>query len=194
MSRARLREPVQPRRRVVTPDEVRVWRAIAQEAKPLPGRVVPDEPVNPGPEAKPSPPLPPGSPPPRPSAHAPVPKPLHRALELAHGRSPGLDRRSADRMKRGEMEIEASVDLHGMTQEAAHGSLIAFIQQAWTSGKRCVLVVTGKGKTGEGVLRAQAPRWLNQSPLRERVLGFCHARPQHGGDGALYVLVRRQRG
>jgi DNA-nicking Smr family endonuclease len=54
-------------------------------------------------------------------------------------------------------------------------------------------VVTGKGVMGTGALKSEVPRWLNQSPLRERVIGFAHARPQHGGEGALYILVRRRR-
>ncbi|TAN71400.1 MAG: hypothetical protein EPN20_04685, partial [Magnetospirillum sp.] len=86
------------------------------------------------------------------------------------------------------------LDLHGHSQDLAHGELIAFIQRAWIAGRRCVLVVTGKGVKGDGILKNQVPRWLNQSPLRERILGFSYARPQHGGTGALYVLVRRQRG
>ncbi|RAU23701.1 hypothetical protein CU669_00930 [Paramagnetospirillum kuznetsovii] len=193
MSR-RLVEPRQPRRRAVTADEVKVWRAVVKDAKPLPGKTVPDEPDSVSAEPIPSPPPPPGSPPRRPSVHPIAPR-LHAGqLELGHGHAPGLDRRSAERMKRGEMEIEASLDLHGHSQEIAHGELAAFIQRAWAAGKRCVLVVTGKGVQGSGILKNQVPRWLNQSPLRERILGFSYARPHHGGDGALYVLVRRQRG
>lgn len=194
MSRGRLVEPRQPRRRVVTPDEVRIWRAVVQDAQPLPGQTLPDDPETVPPEAVPSPPPPPGLPPLRPSVHPAPPRLRGGASELGHGHTPGLDRRSAERMKRGEMEIEATLDLHGHTQDLAHGELIAFIQRAWVAGRRCVLVVTGKGVQGDGILKNQVPRWLNQSPLRERILGFSFARPQHGGNGALYVLVRRQRG
>ncbi|MDO8607539.1 MAG: Smr/MutS family protein [Phaeospirillum sp.] len=194
MSRNRLIEPRQPRRRAVTPDEVRIWRAVIEDARPLPGRVLPDDPETVPPEAMPSPPPPPGPPPLRPSARPVPPRLRGSPLELGHGQTPGLDRRSADRMKRGEMEIEATLDLHGHSQDLAHDELAAFIQRAWVAGRRCVLVVTGKGVKGDGILKNQVPRWLNQSPLRERILGFSFARPQHGGDGALYVLVRRQRG
>ena len=96
-------------------------------------------------------------------------------------------------MKRGELPIDAVLDLHGRVQTQAHAELTAFVERAWAAGRRCVLVVTGKGELGAGVLKAAVPRWLNQSPLRERVIGFCHAQPRHGGDGALYVLVRRRR-
>jgi DNA-nicking Smr family endonuclease len=81
-----------------------------------------------------------------------------------------------------------------MTQDFAHGALTAFVCRAFDAGKRCVLVITGKGtREGSGVLRANVPRWLNQAPLRDRILGFSYARPQHGGEGALYVLIRRRR-
>lgn len=195
MSRARLVEPRQPRRRAVTADEVRLWRNVVADSKPLPGRSLPEEPEADQagqPEPVPSPPPPPGAPPVRPSAHPQAPS-RHGQSELHHGKAPGLDRRSAERLKRGDMEIEASIDLHGMTQDMAHGALAAFIQRCWVAQRRCVLVVTGKGSQGFGILKAQVPRWLNQSPSRERILGFSFAQPRHGGDGALYVLIRRQR-
>ncbi|MFD2235746.1 Smr/MutS family protein, partial [Phaeospirillum tilakii] len=136
----------------------------------------------------------PGEPPRRPSAGAPAPRrPAAGLPTLGHGHTPGLDRRSAERLKRGEMAIDGALDLHGMTQDAAHAALDGAIERAWAAGRRMLLVVTGKGAHGDGVLRRQVPRWLNQSPLRERILGFCHARAHHGGDGALYVLIRRRR-
>jgi DNA-nicking Smr family endonuclease len=184
---------IRPRRRVLSPDEVRVWQAVASSVTPLSGRSVPEEPTEEKPDtdapavAAPTTVL---RPPPRPSA-PPVPKVLPT---LSHGTTPGLDKRSAERMKKGEMEIDGRLDLHGMTQDTAHAALIAFIGRAYDAGRRCLLVVTGKGyREGTGVLRANVPRWLNQSPCRERILGFSHARPQHGGEGALYVLIKRRR-
>lgn len=195
MSRKRLVEPPEPRRRRPTADEIRIWRAVVADAQPLPGKTPPAEPpadlIEPAPV--PSPPPPPGTPPVRPSAHPTAPPRHHGLGELHHGKAPGLDRRSAERLKRGDLEIEGHIDLHGMTQDQAQGALTAFIQRCWQAQRRCVLVVTGKGAQGFGVLRAQVPRWLNQSPLRERILGFSYAQPRHGGDGALYVLIRRQR-
>ncbi|MBC7951545.1 MAG: Smr/MutS family protein [Rhodospirillaceae bacterium] len=180
-----------PRRRVLTVDEARIWRAIASSVTPLPGHELPDLPPEPeevfAPEPKPLP-----APVPAPPKAVP---PLRRELPgLAHGATPGLDKRSAERMKKGEMEIDARLDLHGMTQDSAHAHLLAFIARAYDSGRRCVLVITGKGnREGTGVLRANTPRWLNQSPCRERILGFSFAKPQHGGEGALYVLIKRRR-
>ncbi len=180
------------RRRVLTPDEVRIWRAVAGTVTPLPGRAVPeDETPPPEPEAdKPAPSPRPAPPSPRPAA----PPPQRVLPPLAPGNTPGLDKRSAERMKRGEMEIDGRLDLHGMTQDTAHAALVGFVARAYDGGRRCLLVITGKGyREGTGVLRANVPRWLNQSPCRERILGFSPARPQHGGEGALYVLIKRRR-
>ena len=180
------------RRRTLSPDEVRVWRAVAGSVTPLPGRALPeDEEAPPDPAPSPSPPPRPLLPPLTRPAAPPVPRVLP---PLSAGNAPGLDKRSAERMKRGEMEIDGRLDLHGMTQDTAHAALVGFVSRAYESGRRCLLVITGKGyREGTGVLRANVPRWLNQSPCRERILGFSPARPQHGGEGALYVLIKRRR-
>ncbi|MGE5504302.1 MAG: Smr/MutS family protein [Actinomycetota bacterium] len=180
------------RRRVITPEEARIWRAVVRDAIPLPGReLAPDEDTAEAPAPAPPPPV-------RaevvyqPQQIPPRPRP---APELGHGNAPGLDKRSAERMKRGDMAIDARLDLHGMTQDGAHAALTALITRSFDAGRRCLLVITGKGgREGAGVLRAMVPRWLNQTPLRERIIGFSYAQPRHGGEGALYVLVRRRRG
>jgi len=191
----KLFEPRQPRRRPVTVEEARLWQAVLGDVRPLPGRSLPDPTLAAAcPEPVPSPPLPPGEPPRRPSASAPPPRrPAQGLPVLGHGPTPGLDRRTAERLQRGELAIEGAIDLHGMTQEAARAALEGAIERAWGAGRRLLLVVTGKGFNGDGVLRQQVPRWLNQSPLREHILSFCHARAHHGGEGALYVLIRRHR-
>ncbi|MBI2241829.1 MAG: Smr/MutS family protein [Magnetospirillum gryphiswaldense] len=181
-----------PRRRTVTPEDARIWRAVVQDVAPLPGKDVLSEEEIEATEPAAEPPVRPVEPLFRPDP-APPPRPARPLPDLRVGVTPGLDRRSADRMKKGEMAIDAALDLHGMTQDAAHGALLSFVARAHDAGRRCLLVITGKGKQGPGVLRSQVPRWLNQSPLRERILGFSQARPQHGGDGAFYVLVKRQR-
>jgi len=93
------------------------------------------------------------------------------------------------------MAIDGHLDLHGMTRERAHQALSAFMHQAYDRGARCVLVVTGKGsgREGGGVLRRDVPLWLNQSGLRALVLSFTHAQVRDGGQGALYVLLKRRR-
>jgi DNA-nicking Smr family endonuclease len=127
-----------------------------------------------------------------------VKAPVKRATcrpPLAPGESPGVDRRTAEKFRRGQLAVEARLDLHGLTQEEAHRALVSFVQQAHASGLRTVLVITGKGGFGDarGVLREAVPRWLNEAGLRPRVLSCAWAQPRHGGGGALYVLLRRQR-
>jgi DNA-nicking Smr family endonuclease len=117
-----------------------------------------------------------------------------RLPDLAHDAAPGLDRRSAERLRRGALPIEARLDLHGMTQQEAHGALAEFLARATQQGRRCVLVITGKGGPGRGgVLREAVPRWLNEAPNRARLLAFAAAQPRDGGMGALYLLLRRRR-
>jgi DNA-nicking Smr family endonuclease len=110
------------------------------------------------------------------------------------GLEAGIDRRQALRLKRGQLPIEARLDLHGMTQAEAHRALASFVARNHAAGKRVLLVVTGKGtREGTGVLRAAVPRWLAEPALRERVLATASATPRDGGGGALYVLLRRAR-
>lgn len=114
--------------------------------------------------------------------------------DLDVGATAGVDRRTADRLRRGKLAIEARLDLHGLYQDEAHGQLNDFIVSAAAAGRRCVLVITGRGAGQEGgVLRRRVPTWLNQAPCRSLVLAMAPARRDHGGEGALYVLLRRRR-
>jgi DNA-nicking Smr family endonuclease len=113
--------------------------------------------------------------------------------ELSAGAAPGLDRRSAERLRRGATRVEARLDLHGMTQAEAHAALVDFLLRAQTAGRRCVLVITGKGEANGGVLRSAVPRWLNEPANRARILAFASAQARDGGTGALYLLLRRRR-
>lgn len=173
------------------PEDRALWRRVTRDAEPLKRRAPP--------APKAAPPLPPepkapGKPAPRPTIAAAPARP-RAPTELGRGDIVGLDKRSAERLRRGRMDIDATLDLHGHTQAAAHRELDAFLAAAQAAGKRCVLIVTGKGTTKEagGVLRAQVPRWLNQAPNRARVLAFDYAQPRDGGMGALYVLLRKKR-
>ena len=167
-------------------DERDLWRRATGDVKPLaarPARALAGTAEEP-PATKP--------------AHRTLPaaaKPVAHLPSLEPGDSPGLDRRSAERLRRGRVGIEARLDLHGMTQEEAHRALARFIRRAAEEGRRLVLVITGKGSlTGErGVLRAAVPRWLNEAALRPSILSFTWAQPKDGGSGALYVLLRRRR-
>ena len=116
--------------------------------------------------------------------------------ELSHDRLIDLDKRTGQKLVRGQLPLEGRLDLHGMTQDQAHGRLTRFIGASAEAGKRCVLVITGKGlkPTGEtGVLRKAVPRWLNSAELRPLVLAIRYAQAKDGGEGALYVLLKRRR-
>ena len=96
-------------------------------------------------------------------------------------------------LKRGQIDIEARLDLHGETQASAHLHLDRFLEAARQRGQRVVLVVTGKGKDGDGVLKRMLPHWLGALPYAEWVLGFSPAGPAHGGTGAFYIALRKAR-
>jgi len=126
----------------------------------------------------------------------PPPKKRPVLQDLDHGTSIGVDKSTATRLKKGRQPIEGRLDLHGMIQSEAHPALDAFIENAYRSGKRAVLVITGKGTKLDGsvgVLRQAVPRWLNLPPNRPRILAFSHATAKDGGEGALYVLLKRKR-
>jgi DNA-nicking Smr family endonuclease len=180
------------RRRLPSRDETRLWREAMKEARPLPGRTLPDDPEEPPPPPELAPlPKPPEFPRAREILAPAAAQPPHR---LDHGKTAGIDRRTAERMTKGEMVIDGRLDLHGMMQDAAHASLRGFVMASSDMGRRCLLVITGKGnREGSGVLRREVPRWLNEPSLRPFVLAFSYARPQHGGEGALYVLLKRHR-
>jgi DNA-nicking Smr family endonuclease len=107
----------------------------------------------------------------------------------------GIDRANAERLKRGLRRIEGRLDLHGMTQAEAHGALSAFVAESRVAGRRCVLVITGRGlgPNGPGVLKSSVPRWLEEPELRRHILAIAPAQPHHGGPGATYLLMRRHR-
>jgi DNA-nicking Smr family endonuclease len=107
----------------------------------------------------------------------------------------GIDRANAERLKRGRHPIEGRLDLHGRTQAEAHRELADFVFAAHEAGRRCLLIITGRGlgPDGPGVLKTAVPRWLEEAALRRRILAVAAAQPRHGGAGAFYVLLRRQR-
>ena len=175
-------------RRDLSPDDLKVWRHVARSVKPLMDS--PRHPEDDDVEEIPRPrvavtesELP---------ARAVVRPQPPAPLKL--GTVANIDRRTAQRFTRGEMQVDGHIDLHGLTLDQAHSALTGYIRAAAGRGARCVVVVTGKGK-GESIgrIRAEAPHWLNQSPLRPLILAVTQARVQHGGTGALYVLLKRKR-
>ncbi len=188
-----------PRHPRQTDADAKLWRTVVSDVTPLSGRrPTPDEPAfEQEPEERHEPEERKALSGKRDPARArqseapPRPPDLPR---LSPGRSPGLDRRRSQRLRRGQMPIEGTIDLHGLTQVQADRTLREFLATAHEAGRRCVLVITGKGNTRDegGVLRAMTPRWLNEPANRKRILGFEVAQPKHGGQGALYVLLKKR--
>lgn len=200
------------------PDEagLELWRLVTRQVTPLPSTrarllretarraaaapaltdtAVPSPP-KPAKQARPHAAAPEARPP---SPHSPPP-PDRR------GRVAGVDRRTAEKLRRGLFPIEGRLDLHGLNRELAHETLRRFVRAAHLDGRRCLLVITGKGLRERreadggwtapeppGVLRREVPRWLSDRDLAPLVLATAPAIPPHGGAGALYILLRRQR-
>jgi len=109
-----------------------------------------------------------------------------------------LERRQKQRLARGTEPIDGRIDLHGRTQSEAHAALLGFLKRAQAQGARFVLVITGKGAPGiaaaeRGILKRQVPHWLRLPEFRSYVIAAEAAHPAHGGEGALYVRIRRAR-
>ena len=189
--------PLSRRKRLLSDDDRALWHEIAKTIKPLAKKkratkiiatdtapsaplsslkavrktAVAVPPVSLAPSAKQKPPSPPLAP---------------------------LGRRERSHLAKGRRDIHGRLDLHGMTQERAHRALLNFLQHAQADGASFVLVITGKGRISaegieRGVLRRQVPHWLGQAEFRSLVVGFDVAAIGHGGEGALYVRIRRAR-
>lgn len=178
-----------PRRRALSEEERELWDTVARQMKPLRKHRVAKAQAAPGTEPSSAAPVPRPAPPPRPIPAAPAPRvPKPTIPPLAP-----LGKRERTKLSRGRSEIEARLDLHGMTQMRAHRALTGFLHRAHHDGLTFVLVITGKGRSGgeSGVLRRQVPEWLSLPEFRSFVVGFEEAAIGHGGEGALYVRIRR---
>jgi DNA-nicking Smr family endonuclease len=181
--------------RSLTPEEEDLWSVVAHTVRPLrPGAFVPKSVAR---EQN--------------SAVVPeTPRPARNGVAVANGfkatapnpRPPGppalnpIMRKEKQKLARGHAAIDARIDLHGMTQTEAHAALRNLLQRAQANGAKFVLVITGKGVpnaplNGRGVLRRQVPQWLALPEFRRYVAGFDVAHTGHGGEGALYVRLRR---
>jgi DNA-nicking Smr family endonuclease len=179
------------RKRALSEDDRALWEMVAKHVKPLKKkpRVPKLHPPMSAAEPAPVPPTVTS----RPIAPVQVAKPIKPAMPPLVP----LGRRERSRLSRGRSEIDARLDLHGMTQSRAHQALLLFLQRAHNEGHAFVLIITGKGVAGDserGVLRRQVPHWLSLPEFRSLVVGFEEANIGHGGSGALYVRIRRARG
>ena len=163
-------------KRPLKPEELRIWGMVAATVHPLPGRSAP-KPVRPQ------------------SLDAPAriePKRADATAPTMRDRVEDIEPRRKHRIAREREEIGGRIDLHGMTQERAQAALDTFLRRAWDEGYRAVLVITGKGVQGDGVLRRRAPDWLGAPHLSHIVAGISEAHRRHGGEGALYVALKRK--
>jgi DNA-nicking Smr family endonuclease len=180
-----------------TPEnDAELWARVAKSARPLGKRHVPAVPVAPG--QRPRKPVKEAESPPQP----PAPKPRPKPVPIAQGEA--LDRQTARQLERGRLAVEARLDLHGMRQGDAHAALRRFLKGAHGKGLRHVLVITGKGAEPDtrrsfyeederGVLRQAVPHWLAAPDLASLVVSYSAAPRRLGGEGVLYVRLRKTR-
>lgn len=194
-------------RRKLKPEEIELWQAVARKTEALhrPQTFDPEA-YAPQPKRIEEPPRKPvfldGKSPPKPAARK-TGYDLAPTLPEQMRKAPlQMDRKTFGRMARGKLKPEGRIDLHGMTLDRAHGALTRFLLSSHSSGKRLVLVITGKGKDRDeggpipvrnGVLRHQVPQWLSMAPLKSVVMQVSQAHVSHGGGGAYYVYLRRQK-
>ncbi len=189
------------RKKELDADDLALWKRVAETVSPLKTKRRPE----PEPEEAPagSKVVPKAAARPSPGTAAAVPAPA--APPKPTVRPATLDRKLKRRLDRGQRGAEAVIDLHGLTQRVAHDRLLVFLRSAQAQGLRVVLVVTGKGRTATperrdwweapaGILRRSVPHWLETPPFRDLVSAYESPGQRRGGEGALYIQIRRRRG
>ena len=177
-------------KRKLSPEDQALWDHVTAGIAPRRKRAVKTE------EAEPVPPQP------RPATRrhvviakpAPKPEPKTALIPAADPiAAPQMDGKRAKNFLKGALAIEGRIDLHGLTLDLAHKALAGFLMQARGRGHRMVLVITGKGSGKGGALKRLVPMWLSAPPFDAMIAGLAAAQPQHGGEGALYLYLRRKR-
>jgi DNA-nicking Smr family endonuclease len=171
---------VSKRKRELTGDEKKLWRRVAESVKTR--KPMPPE------DAEPAPPA---AKPTREKANQHAAPALKAPAPAKAPHPPLADRGAEKRVRRGRVEIGATLDLHGHTLATARAALARFLFAAQARGDRTVIVVTGMGRGGEGVLRRALPEWLAERDLRALTAGYAQAHRSHGGGGAFYVFLKR---
>jgi DNA-nicking Smr family endonuclease len=172
-------------KRPLKPDEKRAWARVAKTVRARSGQTPPEMPalenILPQPTQIHSTPT-----------HGVVGKKTDKPAPRPPVKAPIQNRGKERRIRRGQAAIGATLDLHGHTQDSAHNLLVRFLGRQRTSGTACVLVITGKGRAGTGILRKRLIDWLGTAEARSLVSGYAQAHRKHGGSGAWYVFLRKQ--
>ena len=155
--------------RDLSEEEKRAWRAVTQNVQPLAGRRA-------APERR------------RIAPSVPAPVTATKRTQTSAPENSANDKK----VRRGQQTISGRLDLHGFTQDAAWSALPTFLRTQQAQGSKCVIVITGKGAGGRGVLRENFLRWLEMPEAAGLVSGYAQAHPRHGGGGAWYVYLRRR--
>ncbi len=182
--------------RKLKPDEKRAWAGVAKSVRPAPQAQLPDltdlENLLAGSGVKPAAPKPA-------SPAGPLRHPLavfaveqRKILQPPHRREAMPNRGRERKVRRGQMAITGTLDLHGHTQASAEAAFLGFLRHHQSARSQCVLVITGKGKRGEGVLRQRFLQWLERDAVRALVSSYAGAHQKHGGSGAFYVFLRKR--
>lgn len=162
--------------RRLTPEEKKLWHRVGRTVRLMPGRSL--DPADTEPADAPLQ-----------ARTAAVPDSEPKLLR-PHKPSAPEDLSGQRRIRRGQSEIDARLDLHGHTQDTAHLELVEFLLRQAGRGARCVLVITGKGRLGVGILRARLFDWIADPELRPFIAGYAQAHPRHGGAGATYIFLK----
>jgi len=173
-------------RRPLRPEEKRLWAGVARTVRLRPGVVAPEAPPEPPATAAPAPAPPAATATPQPSR----PRPPHYPVPIPPD---PLEPNRQRRLTRERDRIDARIDLHGYGQFEAEDRLKDFLRGCFERGLRSVLVITGKGAYGAGVIRGRFPEWLADPAMRAIVAGVGPAHRRHGGEGAFYVALKRRR-
>ena len=171
-------------KRKARPEELRLWALVTATVNPAAGRSQVEAP--PEDEA--------ARPPPPTVTVKPYVAEAHKKAARPPPATPPQDIEPGRkrRLTRERDPIDLTLDLHGMDQDRARAMLIGFLRRAQDEGVRAVLVITGKGWLGDGILRRRTPEWLSDPGLRQVVAGVSEAHKRHGGEGALYVALKRK--
>jgi len=179
-------------KRPLKPEELRLWGLVAGTVHPLPGRETPSPALDGERQAA----TPAGaraqSSASRPGPRVPAQARVRSPVAPHQGEQSGIEPRRKHRIVREREPLGARLDLHGLDQDRARAVLEGFLRRAWEDGYRAVLVITGKGVQGDGVLRRRTPEWLAAPHLAPLVAGISEAHRRHGGEGALYVALKRK--